>query len=62
MNIEKYTQKAQEAIIDCQNIAVEEGHQFNSKIIRNEKPLVKRRFKKALRTYNGYIKGTDKLK
>ena len=27
MNIEKYTQKAQEAIIDCQNIAVEEGHQ-----------------------------------
>ena len=27
MNIEKYTQKAQEAIIDCQNIAIEEGHQ-----------------------------------
>ncbi|MDO4834268.1 MAG: ATP-dependent chaperone ClpB [Bacillota bacterium] len=27
MNIEKYTQKAQEAVIDCQNIAVEEGHQ-----------------------------------
>lgn len=27
MNIEKYTQKAQEAIIDCQNIAVEEGNQ-----------------------------------
>ena len=37
-------------------------NQFNSKIIRNEKPLVERRFKKALRTYNGYIKGTDKLK
>ena len=27
MNIEKYTQNAQSAIIDCQNIAVEEGHQ-----------------------------------
>ena len=27
MNIEKYTQKAQEAIIDCQNIAIEEGQQ-----------------------------------
>ncbi|MCQ2546861.1 MAG: ATP-dependent chaperone ClpB [Clostridia bacterium] len=27
MNIEKYTQKAQEAIVDCQNIALEEGHQ-----------------------------------
>ena len=27
MNIEKYTQKAQEAIIDCQNIAIDEGHQ-----------------------------------
>ena len=25
MNIEKYTQNAQGAIIDCQNIAVEEG-------------------------------------
>ena len=37
-------------------------NQFNSEIICNEKPLVERRFKKALRTYNGYIKGTDKLK
>lgn len=27
MNIEKYTQNAQSAIIDCQNIAVEEGNQ-----------------------------------
>ena len=27
MNIDKYTQNAQGAIIDCQNIAVEEGHQ-----------------------------------
>ena len=27
MNIEKYTQNAQGAIIDCQNIALEEGHQ-----------------------------------
>ena len=27
MNIEKYTQNAQSAIIDCQNIALEEGHQ-----------------------------------
>ena len=27
MNIQKYTQNAQNAIIDCQNIAVEEGHQ-----------------------------------
>ncbi|MGI6257741.1 MAG: ATP-dependent chaperone ClpB [Anaerovoracaceae bacterium] len=27
MNLEKYTQKAQEAIIDCQNIAISEGHQ-----------------------------------
>ena len=27
MNIEKYTQNAQGAIIDCQNIAVEEGNQ-----------------------------------
>ena len=27
MNAEKLTQKAQEAIIDCQNIAIEEGHQ-----------------------------------
>ncbi|MDO4175888.1 MAG: ATP-dependent chaperone ClpB [Bacillota bacterium] len=27
MNIENYTQKAQEAIVDCQNIALEEGHQ-----------------------------------
>lgn len=27
MNIEKYTQNAQGAIIDCQNIAIEEGHQ-----------------------------------
>ncbi len=27
MNIEKYTQNAQNAVIDCQNIALEEGHQ-----------------------------------
>lgn len=27
MNIDKYTQNAQSAIIDCQNIAIEEGHQ-----------------------------------
>ena len=27
MNIEKYTQNAQNAIMDCQNIAIEEGHQ-----------------------------------
>ena len=27
MNLEKYTQKAQEAIVDCQNIAISEGHQ-----------------------------------
>ena len=27
MNIEKYTQNAHSAIIDCQNIAIEEGHQ-----------------------------------
>ena len=27
MNIEKYTQNAQNAIIECQNIAIEEGHQ-----------------------------------
>ena len=27
MNIEKYTQNAQNAIMECQNIAVEEGHQ-----------------------------------
>ena len=27
MNIDKYTQNAQSAIIDCQNIAVEEGNQ-----------------------------------
>lgn len=27
MNIDKYTQNAQGAIIDCQNIAIEEGHQ-----------------------------------
>ena len=27
MNIEKYTQNAQSAIMDCQNIAIEEGHQ-----------------------------------
>ncbi len=27
MNLEKFTQKAQEAIIECQNIAVDEGHQ-----------------------------------
>ena len=27
MNIEKYTQNAQGAIIDCQNIAIEEGNQ-----------------------------------
>lgn len=37
-------------------------NQFNSKIISNEKPLVEHRFKKALRTYDGYIKGIDKLK
>ena len=28
MNIEKYTQNAQQAVIDCQNIAVAEGHQM----------------------------------
>ncbi|MCI8609316.1 MAG: ATP-dependent chaperone ClpB [Firmicutes bacterium] len=28
MNIEKYTQNAQQAVIDCQNIAVSEGHQM----------------------------------
>ena len=28
MNIEKYTQNAQSAIIDCQNIAMSEGHQM----------------------------------
>ena len=28
MNIEKYTQNAQQAIMDCQNIAVSEGHQM----------------------------------
>ena len=27
MNIDKYTENAQGAIIDCQNIAIEEGHQ-----------------------------------
>ncbi|MEG0662721.1 MAG: ATP-dependent chaperone ClpB [Anaerovoracaceae bacterium] len=27
MNLEKYTQKAQEAIVECQNIAISEGHQ-----------------------------------
>ncbi|NBI64104.1 ATP-dependent chaperone ClpB [Clostridiales bacterium] len=27
MNLEKYTQNAQGAIMDCQNIAIEEGHQ-----------------------------------
>ena len=27
MNIEKYTQNAQGAIMDCQNICIEEGHQ-----------------------------------
>lgn len=27
MNLEKYTQKAQEAIMDCQNIAIDSGHQ-----------------------------------
>ena len=27
MNIDKYTQNAQGAIIDCQNIAIEEGNQ-----------------------------------
>ena len=27
MNIEKYTQKAQEALASCQEIAVSEGHQ-----------------------------------
>ncbi|MBE6033676.1 MAG: ATP-dependent chaperone ClpB [Clostridiales bacterium] len=27
MNFDKYTQNAQNAIIDCQNIAIEEGHQ-----------------------------------
>ena len=28
MNIEKYTQNAQQAIMDCQNIAISEGHQM----------------------------------
>ena len=28
MNIEKYTQNAQQAVMDCQNIAVSEGHQM----------------------------------
>ena len=27
MNFEKYTQKAQGAVLDCQNIAVREGNQ-----------------------------------
>lgn len=27
MNLEKYTQKAQEAILECQNLAISEGHQ-----------------------------------
>ena len=27
MNIEKYTQNTQNAIMDCQNIAIEMGHQ-----------------------------------
>lgn len=28
MNIEKFTQNAQSAIMDCQNIAISEGHQM----------------------------------
>lgn len=28
MNIEKYTQNAQSAIVECQNIAISEGHQM----------------------------------
>ena len=28
MNIEKYTQNAQGAVIDCQNIAIANGHQM----------------------------------
>ena len=28
MNIEKFTQNAQQAIMDCQNIAISEGHQM----------------------------------
>ena len=28
MNIEKYTQNAQQAVLDCQNIATEMGHQM----------------------------------
>ena len=28
MNIEKYTQNAQQAVMDCQNIAISEGHQL----------------------------------
>ena len=28
MNIERFTQNAQAAIMDCQNIAVSEGHQM----------------------------------
>ncbi len=28
MNIEKYTQNAQQAVMDCQNIAISEGHQM----------------------------------
>ena len=28
MNVEKYTQNVQQAIMDCQNIAISEGHQM----------------------------------
>ena len=28
MNIEKYTQNAQQAVMDCQNIAISHGHQM----------------------------------
>ena len=28
MNIEKYTQNAQAAIVECQNIAISQGHQM----------------------------------
>ena len=28
MNIEKYTQNAQSAVMDCQNIAISYGHQM----------------------------------
>ncbi|MEG1931232.1 MAG: Clp protease N-terminal domain-containing protein, partial [Anaerovorax sp.] len=51
MNFEKFTQNAQSAVVDCQNIAIEEGHQqlegehLHLALLRNQDGLISKLLK-----------------